>query len=74
MVKSDPIDNSDKDYQPILYMPPHTHDREAGGSSSVPPQPPQIDPTLLALLERMRQDQAHQTQEIAAAIAQMQAR
>jgi hypothetical protein len=56
-----------------MRMPPWAHDRDAGGSSSAPPQPPQIDPVLLAILERMRQDQARQAQETAAAIAQMQA-
>ena len=39
MVESDPTDSSDEDYQPIPHMPPHAHDREASGSSSVPPQP-----------------------------------
>ena len=39
MVESDPIDSSDEDYQPIPYMPPRAHNREAGGSSSAPPQP-----------------------------------
>ena len=60
MVESDPIDSSDEDYQPIPHMPPHAHNREAGGSSLAPPQPHplQIDPALLAILERMRQDQA----------------
>ena len=33
VVKSDSIDSSDKDYQPIPHMPPCAHDREAGGSS-----------------------------------------
>ena len=37
MVKSDPTDSSDEDYQPILHMPPHAHDREASGSSLAPP-------------------------------------
>ena len=36
-------------------MPPRRHDSEAGGSSSAPPQSPQTDPALLAILERMRQ-------------------
>ena len=60
MVESDPSDSSDNDYQPIPQMPPYTHDSEAGGSSSAPPQPPQTDLALLAVLERMRQDQARQ--------------
>ena len=37
MVKSDPTDNLDEDYQPIPHLPPHAHDREVGGSSSAPP-------------------------------------
>ena len=62
MVESDPIDSSDEDYKPIPHMPPHAHDREAGGPSSAPPQPqpPQTDLALLAILDRMRQDQARQ--------------
>ena len=60
VVESDPSDSSNDDYQPIPHMPPRPHDREASGSSSAPPQPPQTDPTLLVLLERMRQDQACQ--------------
>jgi hypothetical protein len=55
-VESDLSDSSDDDYQPISWMPPHPHDTEASGSSSAPPQQPQIDPALLAILERMRQD------------------
>ena len=58
MVESDPTDISDDDYQPIPQIPPRAHGREAGSSSSAPPQPPQTDPALLAVLERMRQDQA----------------
>jgi len=50
-------------------MAPRPHDREATGSSSAPPQPPQIDPALLAILERMRQDQACQAQETIATFA-----
>ena len=53
MVKSDPSDSSDDDYQAIPYMPPRPHDKEVSGSSSAP-QPPQTDPPLLAILERMR--------------------
>ena len=56
VVESNPSDSSDGDYQAIPQMPPRSHDREASGSSSAPAQPPQIDPTLLAILERMRQD------------------
>ena len=55
-------------------MAPRPHDREVNGSSSAPPQPPQTDPTLLAVLERMREDQACQAQETVAALAQVQAR
>ena len=40
-------------------MPPRRHDHEAGSSSSAPPAP-ETDPALLAILERMRQDQARQ--------------
>ena len=59
MVESDPSDSSDDDYQAITQMPPRPHDREASGSS-VAPQPPQTDPALLVILERIRQDQARQ--------------
>jgi hypothetical protein len=40
VVKDDLSDSSDEDYEPIPWMPPWAHDREAGGSSSAPPQPP----------------------------------
>ena len=69
MVESDPSDSSDDDYQTIPQMPPRRHDAEAGSSSSAPPAP-HTDPALLAILERMRQDQARQAQEIAATFAQ----
>ena len=59
MVESDPSDSSDDDYQAIPQMHPRQHDHEAGSSSSAPPAP-QTDPALLAILEQMRQDQAHQ--------------
>ena len=59
MVVSDPSDSSDDDYQPIPQMPARQHDREAGSSNLVPPAL-QTDPALLAILERMRQDQARQ--------------
>ena len=59
MVESYPSDSSDDDYQAIPKMPPRRHDSEASGSSSAP-QAPQTDPALLAILERMRQDQARQ--------------
>ena len=54
-------------------MPPRQHDHEVGSSSSAPPAP-QTDPALLAIFERMRQDQARQAQETAATFAQFQAR
>ena len=60
VIESNPSDSSDDDYQLIPQMAPRPHDREASGSSSAPPQPPQTDPALLAVLERMRQDQARQ--------------
>ena len=66
-------DSSDDDYQPIPQMPPRRHDAEAGSSSSAPPAP-QTDPALIAILERMQQDQARQAQETAANFAQFQAR
>ena len=68
MVESDPSDNTDDDYPDIPRMPPRRHDSEASGSSSAPPVP-QTDPALLAIFERMRQDQARQAQETAAALA-----
>ena len=57
MVVSDPSDSSDDDYQPIPQMPPQRHDHEADSSNSAPPAP-QTNPALLAILERMRQNQA----------------
>ena len=69
MVESDPSDSSDEDYWDIPQTPTRRHDHEAGSSSSAPPAP-QTDPALLAILERMRQDQARQAQEIAAIFAQ----
>ena len=70
---SDPSDSSDDGYQPIPQMPPRRYDHEAG-SSSLAPLAPQTDPALLAILERMRQDQARQAQETTATFAQFQAR
>jgi hypothetical protein len=52
-VEDDLTDSSDEDYQLIPHMPPQAHDREASGSSSAPPQPPQTDPALIAILDRM---------------------
>ena len=57
VVVSDPNDSSDNDYQPVPRMPPQRHDHEADSSSSAPPAP-QTNPALLAILERIRQDQA----------------
>ena len=52
-------DSSDDDYQPIPQMPPRRHDAEAGSSSSAP-LAPQTNPALIAILERMQQDQTQQ--------------
>ena len=60
MVENDPSDSSDDDYQPIPQMAPRPLNREASGSSFARPQPPQTDLALLAVLERMTQDQARQ--------------
>jgi len=73
MVESDPSDSSDDDYQDIPQMPPRRHDHETGSSSLTPPAP-QTDPALLAILERMRQDQARQAQATATTFAQFQTR
>ena len=51
--EDDLSDSSNEDYQPIPRMPPWAHDREASGSSLAPPQPLQIDPALIAILDRM---------------------
>ena len=59
MVESNPSDSSDDDYQDIPQMPPRRHDHEADSSTLAPPAQ-EVDPALLAILERMRQDQAHQ--------------
>ena len=69
VVVSDPSDSFDDDYQPVPRMPPQRHDHEASSSSSTPPAR-QTDPALLAILERMRQDQVRQAQETAATFAQ----
>ena len=73
MVESDPSDSSDDDYRDIPQMPPRRHDHEAGSSSLAPPTQ-QTYPALLAILERMRLDQARQAQETAAIFAQFQTR
>jgi hypothetical protein len=70
---SDPSDSSDDDYQPIPQMLARRQDHVVGSSSSAPPAP-QTDPALLAILERMRQDQVRQAQETAATFAQFQTR
>ena len=36
-IEDNPTDSSDEDYQPIPWMPPWAHDREASGSSLAPP-------------------------------------
>ena len=69
MVKTDPSDSLDEDYRDIPQMPTHRHDHEVGSSSLAPPAP-QTDPALLAILERMRQDQACQAQKTTATFAQ----
>jgi hypothetical protein len=74
VLESDLTDSSDEDYQPIPRMPPWAHNREASGSSSAPPQPPQTNPVLVAILDRMQQEQIRQAQATATALAQMQAR
>lgn len=51
----DSSDSSDDDYRPIPPMAPQAHYREASGSSSSPPQ--QIDPALLAILDKMQRAQ-----------------
>ena len=66
-------DSSDDDYLSIPQMPPRRHDADAGSSSSAPPAP-QTDPALIAILERMQQDQARQAQETAANFEKLQAR
>jgi hypothetical protein len=60
MLESDLTDNSNEDYQPIPRMPPRAHNREVSGSSSAPPQLPQRDPALIAILDRMQQEQTRQ--------------
>ena len=69
MVESDPSDSSDEDYRDIPQMTPCRYDHKADSSSLAPPTP-QIDPALLAILERMRQDQVRQAQDTAATFAQ----
>ena len=66
-------DSSNDDYLSIPHMPPRRHDAEAGSSSLAPPAP-QTDPALIAILERMQQDQARQAQETAANFTKFQAR
>ena len=58
--RSESSDSLDDDYLLIPHMPPCRHDAEAGSSSSAPPAP-QTDPALIAILERMQQDQTRQT-------------
>jgi hypothetical protein len=73
MLESDPADSSDEDCYPIPHMPPRAHNREASGSSLAPPQPTPTDPTLIAILDRMQQEQTRQAQATATVLAQMQA-
>ena len=73
MIESDPSDSYDDDYQPIPQMAPRPHDREASGSSSALPHPPQTNLALLAVLKQMRQDKARQALETVAALTQVQA-
>jgi hypothetical protein len=71
-------DSTDEDYQPIpRYWSPRPHDHEAGGSGSAS----RSDPAMVAILERLTQAQERQelqlqrqTQDTAAAFAQIQAR
>jgi hypothetical protein len=69
VLESVSTNSSDEDYQSIPCMPPWVHDREASGSNSAPPQPPQIDPALIAILDRMQQEQTCQAQATVVALA-----
>ena len=73
MVERNPSDSSDEGYRDIPHMPARRHDHEVGSSSLAPPAL-QTDPALLAILERMRQDQARQAQETTTTLAQFQTR
>jgi len=55
-------DSTDEDYKPLPRMPPWAHDYEAEGSS-LAPQAPQTDPTLLAILDRMQRHQERKAEE-----------
>jgi hypothetical protein len=58
-----PSDNFDEDYQPILEMAPHPHDREARSSCLALAQPSRTDPALHTLLQSFRDEQVRQAQE-----------
>jgi hypothetical protein len=76
--EDDATDSTDDDYQPLpRYRSPRSHDYEAGGSDLASC----IDPTMVAILERLTQAQERQeiqlqrqAQDNAAAFAQIQAR
>jgi len=68
--EDDYSDSSDEEYRPIPRYSPRPHDAEGSSSAA----PPQSDPALAAILERMRQDQARQAESTATAIAQLQTR
>jgi hypothetical protein len=56
-IETDPTNSLDEDYHPIPQRPPpRAHDSEAGGSHSTPP--PQTNPALIAILNRMQPEQA----------------
>ena len=55
-------DSSDEDYMPLPRMLRRAHDSEAGGSGSAPAHA-QIDPTLIAILDRMQAEQQRQAEE-----------
>jgi hypothetical protein len=77
LVEDDATDSTDEDYQPIpRYRSSRSHDHEAGGSGSAS----RSDPAMVAILERLTQAQERQdvkmqrqTQDTAAAFAQIQA-
>jgi chromosome segregation ATPase len=77
-VEDDATDSTDEDYQPIpWYCSPRSHDHEAGGSGSAS----RSDPAMVAILERLIQDQEgqevqmqRQAQDTAAAFTQIKAR
>jgi hypothetical protein len=50
-------------------MPPRSHDHEAGSSSAARAAPPAIDPTLVAILQTLTQQQTHLVAEQARQVA-----